>query len=431
MNIWIVNQYAILPTQPGIIRHFNLAAELTRQGHQVTIIASSFDHLTRKETRLKSGELYSTEFIENVRFLWLRTPSYTGNTKRRIWNMLVFAWRLWRKCGVASLPKPDVIVGSSPHLFGAFAAWRLARSMSIPFVLEIRDLWPASLVELGNVSSSHPIVIGLGMIERTLYRNAEQIVTLLPGTPPYIAERGGHRDKITWVPNGIHPKTIPLNPPTQHAAGKPLTAMYLGSHGLANSLDVVLDAAKLLKAEGAADKIRFRLIGDGPNKQALVERAAQENLGEMVQFEDPVPKHVVSELVGEADLLFITFHRCSLYRWGFSTNKLFDYFAAGRPIVIAVDSGFNPVAEADAGLTVPPGDAKAFADAIKTLCATSHEERWQMGLNGRRYVEKNHDMIQLAERFETCLQKASLPATLDSPELGEDGLPDSSIGQQL
>ena len=102
MNIWIVNQYAIPPTRPGITRHFSFAAALNRRGHNVTLIASSFDHVTQKETRLNSGEMCRLETIEGVRFLWLRTPPYQGNTTRRVGNMLVFAWRLWRRCGRAS-----------------------------------------------------------------------------------------------------------------------------------------------------------------------------------------------------------------------------------------------------------------------------------------------------------------------------------------
>jgi glycosyltransferase involved in cell wall biosynthesis len=402
MKIWIVNQYAIPPTQPGITRHFSFAVALKERGHDPTLIASSFDHVTRKETRLSPGEMWRLETIEGVRFLWLRTPHYEGNTRRRVQNMLVFAWRVWRRSGMRELAPPDVVVGSSPHLFGAFAAWRLTRALGVPFVLEIRDLWPEALVAWGNLRADHPVIRVLAWIERTLYRNATRIITLWPHSPPYIAARGGHPDRIVWISNGVWPDAILPQPPRNDASG-PLTIMYLGAHGLTNALHTVLDTAALLQAEGYADKVRFRLVGDGPAKADLMRRAKTAGLDEMVRFEPAVPKRSVNDVIVEADAFILPLHHGGLYRWGMSPNKLFDYMAAARPIVIAVDAPSNPVAEAGAGVSVPAEDATAMAQAIKTLLALSPEERWRMGLRGRRYVEAHHDIARLAERFEACL----------------------------
>jgi glycosyltransferase involved in cell wall biosynthesis len=406
MNVWIVNQYAIPPTQPGITRHFSFAAALKERGHDPTLIASSFDHVTRTETRLNPGEMSRLETIEGVRFLWLRTPPYEGNTARRVWNMLVFAWRLWRRRGMRELAPPDVVVGSSPHLFGAFAAWRLARAFGVPFVLEVRDPWPETLVELGNLRAEHPVVRILAWIERTLYRNAARIITLWPHLPPYIAARGGHSDRIEWIPNGVALEEIRAQPLRPRSGS--LTVMYLGAHGLANSLHTVVDAAALLQAEGYADKVRFRFVGDGPRKPDLIRQAQRAGLDGMVRFDAPVPKRSVNDVMAEADAFILPLHEGGLFRWGISPNKLFDYMAAARPVVTAVDASSNPVVEAGAGLSVPAADAAAVAEAIKTLLALSPEERWEMGLRGRAYVEAHHDMARLAERFEACLMSATL-----------------------
>lgn len=404
MDIWIVNQYAIPPTQAGITRHFSIAMELKRLGHDVTIIASSFDHLTRQETRLEPGQTSKLEVIQGIKFLWLRTPPYPANTARRVWNMAVFAWRLWRRCGMTERTRPDVIVGSSPHLFGAFAAWRLATRLDVPFVLEIRDLWPASLVELGQVRPSHPMVAALRLIERMLYRRASRVVTLLPGSSDYIAACGAAPEKIHWVPNGVPLESIRPQPAREPKG--PLTVMYLGTHGLANVLDTIIDAAALLKADSFAGRVVFRLIGDGPSKPALIRRVERDGLNGLVGFERPVPKDSVGDVLAQADALIIVWRRGGLYQWGISANKIFDYMAAARPIVIAVDTPFNPVAAAGAGLTTPPEDPAAVAAAIKALCEMSLEERREMGLRGRRYVEAHHDMVQLARRFEACLLAA-------------------------
>ena len=243
------------------------------------------------------------------------------------------------------LARPDVVVGSSPHLFGAFAAWRVARGFGLPFVLEIRDLWPEALVQWGSVRANHPVVRILAWIERILYRNSDRIITLWPHSPPYIAERGGRPDKIVWISNGViwnHSR------PPRSSSG-PLTIMYLGAHGLSNALHTVLEMAAVLKAEGYADRVRFRLVGDGPLKPDLIRQARTAGLGDMVQFEEPVPKRNVKDLIVEADAFILPLHRGGLYRWGMSPNKLFDYMAAARPIVIAVDAPSNPVAEAALG----------------------------------------------------------------------------------
>lgn len=156
MNIWIINQYAIPPDTAGITRAFVMARELIAHGHDVTIIASSFDHVSRTEKRLKSREGWKIEIFEGVRFLWLRTPAYSGNGLARVWNMSVFAVKALVEPSKHLLKEPDIIVGSSPHLFGALAAERLATRLNVPFVLEVRDLWPQSLIDLGNLSRGTP-----------------------------------------------------------------------------------------------------------------------------------------------------------------------------------------------------------------------------------------------------------------------------------
>ncbi|MGH8546206.1 MAG: glycosyltransferase, partial [Gammaproteobacteria bacterium] len=182
--------------------------------------------------------------------------------------------------------------------------------------------------------------------------------------------------------------------------------------GLANALHTVVDAAVLLQAEGYADEVRFRFVGDGPMKPDLIRQAQRAGLDGMVRFEAPVPKRSVNDVIAQADVFVLPLHQSGIFRWGMSPNKLFDYMAAARPVVIAVNASSNPVVEARAGLTVAAEDATAMAEAIKTVVALSPEERWEMGLRGRRYVEAHHDMARLAERFEACLLSATTGARI-------------------
>jgi glycosyltransferase involved in cell wall biosynthesis len=387
----------------GGTRHFSLAGELIKQGHDVFIIASSFDHASHTETRLAPGELFQTEVIDGVTFVWLRTPPYPGNTVARMWNMLVFAWRVFNRQGFRALPKPDVIWGSSPHLFGALAAELVAARLKVPFVLEVRDLWPQSLIELGSVSTGHPITRGLLLIERYVYRRARRIISLLEGAPDHMVSKGAERQRIAWIPNGVDitlfPAAVPL--PTNPV----FTVMYAGAHGLANALDPILDAAGILQREGYADRVRFRFIGDGPAKAGLRERAVAEGI-DILQFEDPVPKARMSETLAQADAFVVCMKASPLYRWGISLNKVFDYLASARPIVFAGDSPYSQVSAAGAGITVPPEDGRAIADAIKQLIETPETERTEMGLRGRRHVEEFYSMEMLGQRLEQVLLAA-------------------------
>ena len=399
MKIWIVNHYAVPPKQAGGTRHYEMAKELVRRGHDVTIVASSFDHTMRRELHLQRGEHHKLEDVGGVPFLWLRTPPYLGNTAARVRNMLAFGLQVWRRL-THEVVEPDVILGSSPHLFAALAAERLAARYAIPFVFEVRDLWPQTLIDLGHFPRHHPFVVLLDRIERYLYRRAGRIVTLLPRAADHIREKGTDPSKVTWIPNGIDLDLVPTPPPPRRR--KMITVMYAGAHGLANDLNLVLDAANMLQQDGWADRVHFRMVGDGPEKSGLIRRA--QGLGLVnIDFEAAVPKENVYKRLAEADAFVMVLQNSSLFRWGISPNKLFDYLASARPVIFCVNTSFNPIEETRAGITVVSQDASNLVMAIRKLTEISPEERWHMGLRGRRYVEANHSMSNLASRLEEIM----------------------------
>ncbi|NPA71835.1 MAG: glycosyltransferase family 4 protein [Gammaproteobacteria bacterium] len=403
MKIWLVNHYAIHLQQAGGTRHFTLARELVRKGHQVTIIASSFDHATRREIHLLDGEFSQLEIVDGVRFLWLRTPTYSGNGVRRVWNMVAFARKVYGLRAVDLGGPPDVIMGSSPHLFAAWAAERLARRYRVPFVLEVRDLWPQSLIDLGSLSRNHPFVRMLERIEKTLYQKASRIVTLLPAAGEHITQKGGNPDRIVWIPNGVDLRLLP--PPSPPNEADTFTLMYAGAHGLANNLDVVLEAAKILQDMPNPPKIKFHLVGDGPYKEYLIQKAKILHLNNVI-FSPAIPKNRIYNVLQEADAFLLTLRNSPVFRWGVSPNKLFDYMAMARPIIFSATTPADPVKEAGAGISVPADDPRSLAEAALLLAHMPLKERWEMGLRGRTYVERHHLVPQLAMRLEEILQAA-------------------------
>ncbi|UCC63930.1 MAG: glycosyltransferase family 4 protein [Anaerolineae bacterium] len=252
--LWLLNHYALTPDMPGGTRHFDLGREMVKRGYDVTILASSFHHAQRQEMRLLGTDAaWKVEEVEGVRFVWLRTLPYRGNDWRRLVNMIGYMVRsYWLGRRLPQLgehiPEPDVIIGSSVHLLAVLSAYLLARHFGACFVMEVRDLWPQTLVDMGLLGERHLLTWLLGGLERFLYRRAQRIIVLLPKAREYVGSLGIDTSKVHWIPNGVNLSRFPMQE-TRGLVGDRFTVMYTGAHGLANGLDTVLDAAALLQQE--------------------------------------------------------------------------------------------------------------------------------------------------------------------------------------
>jgi len=395
LNAWIVNAHALPPSQGGGTRHYSLVKTLNENGFNATLIASDAHYAFGKRLTSRRGR----ELLEGVPFYWVPAPIYKGNSLRRVLNHIVFAQRVAALRPNPDLPKPDVIVGSSPHFFAAWAAERLARRMGVPFVMEIRDFWPQSLVDFGGVPESHPMVRWMRGIEPRLYKNSARIISLLGRAHDYLKSFGIPEDRVVWVPNGIDLRIAPA--PTPQPNNTPFVVTYSGAHGVANGLDTLLDAAAKLKGE----PIKIRLVGDGPLKPALVARAQAENLTN-VEFLDSVAKSQIFGVLQQSDAFTTLAVDAAVFKWGISPNKVFDYLAMARPIVFAGRVPDSPVEMAKAGI-ITDVDAESLAAGLRSASQLSLEERTVLAANGRAYVEANHDMEKLALRFGDALRAAA------------------------
>lgn len=406
MNIWIFNQYAITPDMPGGTRHYDLGRELVRRGHNIVILATSFHHQMHKETKLEPGKKWDVGEVDGINFVWLKTPGYFRNDWRRVVNMIVYAWRAWgfgRKLLklIPSIDKPDVIFGSSPHLLIPLAAYFVSKHYDVPFLMEVRDLWPQTLIDMEGLSEKSPITKILQILEKFLYKKANLVITLLPKASDYITKCGISEKKIIWIPNGVDLSRFSKAEPSSLSGKKEFKVMYLGAHGRANALDVIIKASKIIQDRGFLD-IKFILIGDGPEKPRLIALSKDINLCNM-EFWDPVPKIRVPDVLCATDATVFILHDISLYKYGISLNKLFDYLAAGKPLVLVGNPSNNPIKEIHCGINIPSGNPEVFADAIVKLYNMSAEERREMGRRGREYVEKYHDIKKLAKKLEDVI----------------------------
>lgn len=405
MHVWIVNHFALTPGQPGGTRHIELSKELRNHDIDVTIVGAGRHHISDRNHVPQGKPWFRTE-VDGVRFHWIKTPSSSSNYLRRVWNNISFATSVISRRGLKDLPRPAVIVGTSPDLISAGAAYLTSRFLRVPFVLEIRDIWPLSIVQIGLFSKRHPFIIGLRLIELFLYRHADWVVTLLPDADRHIVPSGGSFERITWVPNGVTIGKQPSADAYSPNVGGDFTLMYAGSHGDANNLGCLLDAAALLKEHGRQGALKIRMIGDGPNKEALVADAKMRGL-DFISFEPAVPKSQIGKILCEADAFCLVFYARPIYGYGMSANKLFDYMAVGRPVIIAFDAGYNPITAAKAGIGIPSENAEALADAIYEMMQKPASDRHQMGLNAQAYAQDNHSMKLLGGRLAEVLVNVS------------------------
>lgn len=391
-NVWILNHYAQEPGAFGGTRHFDLAKYLAEFGWRASIIAAGTELNTGRQ-RLAAHEAQRLDVFDGVDFLWVATPPYQGNGLGRLKNMAAYSLRALGKA-TDLLPRPDAIIGSSVHPLAAWSGLRLASRFNVPFFFEVRDLWPETLIDMGTIGRNHPIAIAMRALEGHLYRRADRIITLLPHAYRYIRRFDVPEDKLLWLPNGIDLDRFP--PPEPPAPSSTFTFMYFGAHGGANGLDNVIAAMRLVRDQ----PIRLRLIGDGPSKAALVKSAADLP---NVSFEAPVPKDAIPALAAKADSFVFNLIDAPVFNYGISSNKLFDFMAAGRPILFACNASNNPVEDAKAGITVPPANPGQLADAMLKMAGMPAAERIQMGQNGRSYVENHHDFRGLAKRLAAIL----------------------------
>jgi glycosyltransferase involved in cell wall biosynthesis len=341
--------------------------------------------------------------VDGVPYVWIKACRYEQNNFKRVVNMVEFSSRLAVK-SFGQLPRPDVVIASSPHPFAAVNGQRLAGKYGARFIFEVRDLWPLTLLELGGHSPRHPLIRAMAWAERLGYERCDATVSLLGGAKEYMVAHGLDERKFVHIPNGIDPQVSQATEelPDEHnqvierlkSDGK-LIVLYSGNHGVANALGSVIEAAALLKDER---RVHFLLVGQGPEKESLQGRVRGADL-KNVTFLPPVARSQVAALTRAADLGYIGLQKKDLFKYGVSPNKLYEYMSAALPIVFAIDTIHNEVADAQCGFSVPAEDPPALADVLRTVAQVPKDQLRAMGERARQYVQRTHSYEVLAQQY--------------------------------
>lgn len=393
MHILYFHQHFSTPNGATGIRSYEMARGLLRAGCEVTIVCGSYGTgQTGLSEPFRRGRREG--LIDGIRVIEFDLSySNRDGLLKRSWQFAKFALfgigqslrRHYDVCFATTTP----LTAGIP---GIFSRWFRGKQ----FVFEVRDLWPELPRAMGVVRN--PVILLLmSALEWVSYHSAHRLVGLSPGICAGIASRGVDVDRIRMVPNGCDLELF--GAPTSiwrpdGVGGEDLMAIFAGTHGEANGLDAVLDAALVLKQRGRSD-VKFVLIGDGKLKTALINRAEAEQINSVI-FLAPVGKARLVELMAGADVGLQVLQNVPSFYYGTSPNKFFDYLAAGLPVLNNYPGWLaDLITSNDCGFTVRPDDPEAFADALISA-ADNREMLKTMGSNARKLGRREFDRSKLA-----------------------------------
>jgi len=400
MHILLIHQVFAALDEAGGTRHHEFACRLAEHGHQVTVVTSPISYLSGQPLAEKGHGEESGGKGGSVRVIHART--YTNLHKSFLHRALFFlSFMVSSYLTGMRIRKVDLVWGTSPPIFQGITAWAVARMKRVPFLFEVRDLWPKFAIAVG-VLRNRFLIRASTWLEGFLYRQADRVIVNSPGYVQHVEERGGRQVEV--IPNSADPAMFsPEDDGMDFRRSQGLTdkfvVLYAGAHGMSNDLGVVLEAARQLQAR--RPQVRFVLLGDGKEKASLIQQATRMRL-DNVLFLPPAAKTAMAGILAGADACLGILKPVEAYKSTYP-NKVFDYMAAGRPVVLAIDGVIREVVEAaGGGIFCPPGDPEALAVAIERLATDPMESR-RMGLAGRKYLETHFNREEMAEKLLSIL----------------------------
>lgn len=393
-SIWIFNHYAQSDNLPGGTRHYDLAQELVKNGFEVTIFASGFHHALLRDVVKYNKKKYFIEDISGVKFIWVKTHSYQKNGLNRMINIVSYALRLNYIIPNLNLLKPDIIIGSTVHPFAGIIAKKFSKKYEAKFIFEIRDLWPQTFIDMGLWKKNGFSSRVFRYIEKITVRGSKKMIVLSPLTIKYLKETYGYNQKnILLLPNGV--KKNFLNKTPKYEGNNKIDITYLGGIDKVHGLEYLISLANEIKD----NNITFNIYGEGKEKKNLQTLCEAKNLKNII-WHGSVPKTDVPKVLSESTVLFVS---TSNVLYG-SENKLYDYMASAKPIILAIRGNHNnPIQKIGCGLTLDRDDVKE--SALKLTCYLKDEFEYfeEIGKKGQEYVIKNRTTEILANNLITFI----------------------------
>ena len=403
MHILLIHQAFVGPNEPGGTRHLEMARYLEKQGHQVTIISSQVSYLTGKTNQSSQKFKWVKRVPISEKITNLQVYTYQALHKSFIHRLInFFSFMTMSFLSALSVKKVDLIWGTSPPIFQGVSAWLAAKIKRVPFLFEVRDLWPTFAIAVGVLKN--PLIIRMSeWLESFLYSHADQVIVNSPGYLEHVRQRGAA--DVELIPNGVDPemfKTPENIAEIRKELGfeKKFVILYAGAHGMSNDLGVLVKSADLLREN---PEILFVLVGDGKDKPKLLDEAKSLKLDNIL-FMSPIEKEKMGSVLSAADVCVAILKPVEMYKTTYP-NKVFDYMAAGSAVLLAIDGVIRKVVDdAKSGIFVQPGNPQQLAQGIINLYQQPEIVR-QMGESGRRFVKEHFNRDDFSEEFCILLNK--------------------------
>ena len=396
-------------------RTYEHCRQWVRDGHQVTVVTCAPNHPQGKVYKGYSNRIYQRETRDGISVVrvWTFVTANEGFLKRTL-NYISYM------CSAVIvsffLPKADVVLSTSPQFFNGLAGYFVSKLRRIPWVLEIRDLWPESIVAVGAINR-HAIITMLEWVERFAYRNADRIVPVTDSFKTHMQSKGIEAGKITVVKNGVDlAQFAPLDGMSALAEelgvkGK-FVVSYFGTHGMAHHLETVFHAARRL---GSSKNIVFLMVGDGAERQALVQMRDKMALDNVLML-DQQPKSRMREFWALSNISLVLLKKSDLFKTVIP-SKIFESLAMAKPIILGVEGESAELLEAaKAGICIEPEQADDLAARVLELSQNPERCR-QLGRNGRQYVMEHFDRIVLARKLASVIESVGGKTVFEAEEI--------------
>lgn len=382
-----------------------MAKAWSTAGDEVTVLTGMPNHPTGIVHERYRGRWRVVERIDGYRVVrtWLYATPNEGFVKKTLGHLSFMVTSVL--LGFRQAGKADVVMVSSPTFFSIFSAMVIAKLRRAPLVVEVRDLWPGIFVELGVLTNRRLIWL-LERLELFAYRIAAHVVVVTEGFRDDLIRRGVPAQKVTTITNGVDLDRFTPKPAHEEdrawlgAGADDLLVLYIGAHGVSHALSSVVRGAARL----ADSPVRFAFVGEGADKANVVELAGQLGVGNLV-FRDGVPRDRVADLVAAADVCLVPLRDIPLFST-FIPSKMFEFMAAGRPIVGSVRGEPATILERAGSVVIEPESPQALAETLGELAA-DRARLGRIAAAQREFVERNYDRTALAGEYQVLLHRVA------------------------
>jgi glycosyltransferase involved in cell wall biosynthesis len=411
-TIWLINPSAMPPYKEQRIQTLKRAEYLQKKGYNVYIIGGSYFHNTDINL-ITDKKLFIEKEYNDIKFIHVRNTTYLNNNFLRVYSLFEFHIRLFKVA--KKIPKPDVISLYTTIPFSN-VVYYLAKRLKAKLVLDVVDLWPEAFVSLGLVSKYNPILWFAYKAEKWIYKKADKIVFSMEGGADYIKEKkwdiesGGpiNLDKVEYINNGVDLNDFNLNKNNFIIEDSDLNndslfkIVYLGSIRLANGVELILDAAKYLEH---IPNIKFLIYGNGPERINLQKRIESENIKNVVLKQEWVELKYVPYTLTKSSLNLLNYTKNTIFKFGGSQSKSFQYMASGKPICSNIKMAYCPINKFKLGVAKEFSDAKEYSNAILSIYNLSESE-YEVLCNNALLASKKYDYEFLTNKYiEYCLNE--------------------------